>query len=79
MIVGHEAFRFAHFLDSQLEKLEEDITASGWEPARPLLIEKDPSLVKGYQIVHYPGTRREVWIGGPRQEHILMKRMPASG
>lgn len=76
MIRGHEPFRFAHLGDPQLKELEQKIRAEGWEPVIPLLIEKDSCMVGGYQVVHYPGTRREVWIGRPGEEMILMRRRP---
>lgn len=76
MVVGHEPFRFAHHLDPQLKQIEEQIRLEGMQPSYHLLIEKDRCLVDGYEVVHYPGTRREIWVGGHNQESILVKRRP---
>jgi hypothetical protein len=76
MVRGHEPFRFAILHDQQLKAIEEQVRAEGMQPAYPLLIEKDRCLVDGYEVVYYPGTRREIWVGGHNQECILMKRKP---
>jgi hypothetical protein len=67
MVMGHTPFRFARHGDPQLKAIEEEVRAQGMEPAYPLLLEKDRYLVEGYEVVHYPGTRREIWIGGHNQ------------
>ena len=76
MVVGHEPFRFAHFGDDVLKSIEAEVRTSGWEPVLPLLIEKDSLLVQGCELVYYPETRREIWVGGAGQEMVLMKRPP---
>ncbi|MEW6355598.1 MAG: ATP-binding protein [Planctomycetota bacterium] len=46
----------------------------GEEVVLPLMAEKDAKLVSGFRIAHYPGTRREIWVGfhNGQYGHIAM-------
>lgn len=75
MLVGDQPFRFSTSFDPKLKEIEQSVyDEPEWEPARPMTIDKEARIASGYEVVYYPGTRREIWVGGPGQETILMRR-----
>lgn len=74
MFRGDEPFRFSTTHDQTVKKIIDETATSDWEPVLPLAIDKEARIAAGYEVVYYPGTRREIWIGGKGQEVILMRR-----
>jgi hypothetical protein len=70
----HEPFRIPNISDSTLEDVVAFYKTKGDETVLPRMEEKPVKLAGGYGIAHFPGTRREVWVGftGNRYEHLLM-------
>ncbi len=75
-----EPFRIPNMDDETLKSIIQQYKEQGLETFLPLLEEKDVRLARGCRVAHYPGTRREIWVGyyAGRYEHILMIR-PGSG
>ncbi len=69
-----EPFRIPRMSDPILKSIEKQYKEQGLKTCLPLLEEKDVKLASGYQVVYYPGTQREVWVGfnSGRYDHILM-------
>jgi len=75
-----EPFRIPNMSDETLKSIIQHYKEQGLEPCLPLFEEKDVRLASGCRVAHYPGTRREIWVGyhAGRYEHILMIK-PESG
>ncbi|HOF88066.1 MAG TPA: ATP-binding protein [Armatimonadota bacterium] len=78
MAIGHEPFKFQSLREPPLESLFKELQAQGHEPTYLHLSNKDSNLAMGYQLVYFPGTRREIWVGYHWGEYelIMMLRPP---
>ncbi len=74
MFLGAQPFRVSTSTDPVLEPIKAEAATGGWQVRRPLLIDKDARLAEGWEIVYYPCTRQEIWIGPRGQEDVLMRR-----
>jgi len=74
MFVGEKPMVFGSTQDQPLKQLMDSLYTDEWEPVLPYAREKEARVVAGFEVVFWPETRTEVWVGLPGQELILMRR-----
>jgi predicted HTH transcriptional regulator len=76
MFRGQEPIQSDEFDGEIVKKAKKLYEAQGYQISMAGLYRKHDMLAKGYKIAHYPGTRREIWVGYNHSkrdfEHILM-------
>jgi hypothetical protein len=77
--IAHEApsaepFRIPQMNEPELQRITGYYRKQGREAVLPRIERRDVKLAEGYEVAHYPGTHREVWVGYHQgaYEHLLM-------
>ena len=74
MFKGEEPFKISKLDDPVFQKIINHYKGQGREVVVPLFGDRDSRLSQGYELAHYPESRREVWVGyhAGRYEHIAL-------
>ena len=72
MFIPEAPVIFTDLLDRHLRKIISEYRKLGRETSAALLRKKEALLLQGYELAHYPGTRKEIRIGRDRNELILL-------
>lgn len=69
-----EPFLISRMNEPELQRITDSYRNQGRGPVLPNMEERDVKLAQGYELAHYPGTSREVWVGYHQgaYEHLLM-------
>jgi hypothetical protein len=74
MCLGDQPLHFPAESREPLRSIIAGLHSGDWEPVLPYAYEKNARVTIGYEVVYYPGTRQEIWLGSTDRPQILMRR-----